>query len=125
MCCAAKGATIAELAHAFDAAISTIWQWKISHPQFFEFYCAIADVKIKPTETRPDPTRDSYIHSNPRLDGNGARVDRAEFERELIRTRMGKGPGACEGEGVILGRKPRLTSHQRREAIARREAERC
>jgi hypothetical protein len=32
----AKGATIAELAAAFDVAISTIWLWKISHPEFFE-----------------------------------------------------------------------------------------
>lgn len=32
----AKGATIAEIAAAFDVAISTIWQWKISHPEFFE-----------------------------------------------------------------------------------------
>lgn len=32
----AKGATIAELAAAFDVAISTIWQWKITHPEFFE-----------------------------------------------------------------------------------------
>jgi hypothetical protein len=32
----AKGATIAELAAAFDVAISTIWLWKISHPAFFE-----------------------------------------------------------------------------------------
>ena len=32
----AKGATIAELAAAFDVAISTIWLWKTSHPEFFE-----------------------------------------------------------------------------------------
>ncbi len=32
----AKGATVAELAAAFDVAISTIWMWKISHPEFFE-----------------------------------------------------------------------------------------
>lgn len=32
----ARGATVAELATAFDVAISTIWQWKISHPEFFE-----------------------------------------------------------------------------------------
>ncbi|OPH81827.1 hypothetical protein [Nitrobacter vulgaris] len=32
----AKGATIAELAAAFDVAISTIWLWKVSHPEFFE-----------------------------------------------------------------------------------------
>jgi hypothetical protein len=32
----AKGATIAELAVAFDVAISTIWLWKISDPEFIE-----------------------------------------------------------------------------------------
>lgn len=31
-----KGATIAELADAFDVAISTIWQWKVAHKEFFE-----------------------------------------------------------------------------------------
>jgi DNA invertase Pin-like site-specific DNA recombinase len=46
----------------------------------------------------------------------------AEFERELIRTRTGEGRERAKTRGVILGRKPKLTSHQRREAIARREA---
>src|SRR3954469_235567 len=46
----------------------------------------------------------------------------AEFERELIRTRTGKGRERAKARGVILGRKPKLTNHQRREAIARREA---
>jgi DNA invertase Pin-like site-specific DNA recombinase len=46
----------------------------------------------------------------------------AEFERELIRTRTGEGRERAIARGVILGRKPKLTSHQRREAIARREA---
>src|SRR5258707_6423800 len=46
----------------------------------------------------------------------------AEFERELIRTRTGEGCERAKARGVILGRKPKLTSHQRREAIARREA---
>ena len=32
----AKGATVAELAVAFDVAISTIWMWKINHKEFFE-----------------------------------------------------------------------------------------
>jgi transposase-like protein len=32
----AKGATIAEIANAFGVAISTIWQWKINHEEFFE-----------------------------------------------------------------------------------------
>jgi transposase len=34
----------------------------------------------------------------------------------------GRGARTCKGEGVILGRKPKLTTHQRKEAIARREA---
>jgi DNA invertase Pin-like site-specific DNA recombinase len=46
----------------------------------------------------------------------------AEFERELIRTRTGEGRERAKARGVILGRKPKLTSHQRKEAIARREA---
>src|ERR1700685_1984826 len=46
----------------------------------------------------------------------------AEFERELIRTRAGEGREGAKARGIILGRKPKLTSHQRREAIARREA---
>jgi hypothetical protein len=45
------------------------------------------------------------------------------FERELIRTRTGEGRQRAKARGVILGRKPKLTSHQRREAIAR--PERC
>src|SRR5438874_9594347 len=46
----------------------------------------------------------------------------AEFERELIRTRTGEGRERAKARGVVLGRKPKLTAHQRREAIARREA---
>src|SRR5438309_578071 len=46
----------------------------------------------------------------------------AEFERELIRTRHGEGRERAKARGVMLGRKPTLTSHQKREAIARREA---
>src|SRR4030088_852916 len=46
----------------------------------------------------------------------------AEFERELIRTRTGEGRERAKARGVVMGRKPKLTSHQRREAIARREA---
>jgi DNA invertase Pin-like site-specific DNA recombinase len=46
----------------------------------------------------------------------------AEFERELIRTRTGEGRERAKARGVVLGRKPKLTIHQRREAIARREA---
>ena len=46
----------------------------------------------------------------------------AEFERELIRTRTGEGRERAKARGVILGRKPKLSPHQRREALARREA---
>lgn len=46
----------------------------------------------------------------------------AEFERELIRTRTGEGRARAVARGVRLGRKPKLTGHQRKEAIARREA---
>jgi DNA invertase Pin-like site-specific DNA recombinase len=45
----------------------------------------------------------------------------AEFERELIRTRTGEGRERAKARGVRMGRKPKLTPHQRREALARRE----
>jgi DNA invertase Pin-like site-specific DNA recombinase len=45
----------------------------------------------------------------------------AEFERDLIRTRTGDGRARAKERGVKLGRKPKLTPHQKREAIARRE----
>jgi DNA invertase Pin-like site-specific DNA recombinase len=46
----------------------------------------------------------------------------AEFERELIRTRTGEGRERAKARGIVMGRTPKLTAHQRREAIARREA---
>ena len=46
----------------------------------------------------------------------------AEFERELIRARTGEGRERAKARGVRLGRKPKLTAHQQREAVARREA---
>jgi DNA invertase Pin-like site-specific DNA recombinase len=46
----------------------------------------------------------------------------AEFERELIRARTGEGRERAKARGVRLGRKPKLNSHQRREALKRREA---
>jgi DNA invertase Pin-like site-specific DNA recombinase len=46
----------------------------------------------------------------------------AEFERDLIRARTSEGRARAVARGVKLGRKPKLTPHQQREAIARREA---
>jgi len=45
----------------------------------------------------------------------------AEFERDLIRARTGEGRARAKARGVRLGRKPKLTPHQIREALARRE----
>ncbi len=45
----------------------------------------------------------------------------AEFERELIRARTGEGRDRARAQGVKMGRKPKLTPHQRREAIRRRD----
>jgi DNA invertase Pin-like site-specific DNA recombinase len=45
----------------------------------------------------------------------------AEFERELIRARTSEGRARAKARGVKLGRKFKLTPHQRREALARRE----
>jgi DNA invertase Pin-like site-specific DNA recombinase len=44
----------------------------------------------------------------------------AEFERELIRARTGEGRKRAQARGVRFGRKPKLTMHQRQEALARR-----
>src|SRR6266478_8832949 len=45
----------------------------------------------------------------------------AEFERELIRIRTGEGRARTKANGQSLGRKPKLTPHQQREAIQRRD----
>ena len=45
----------------------------------------------------------------------------AEFERELIRTRTGEGRARAVARGQRMGRPPKLTPHQRREAIRWRE----
>jgi DNA invertase Pin-like site-specific DNA recombinase len=46
----------------------------------------------------------------------------AEFERELIKARTDDGRKRAQARGVHFGRKPKLTHHQRQEAIARRQA---
>ena len=46
----------------------------------------------------------------------------AEFERELIRQRTGEGRERAKARGIRFGRKPKLTAHQRHEAITRRAA---
>src|ERR1700739_1193212 len=45
----------------------------------------------------------------------------AEFEKELIRTRTGEGRARAKAPGKSLGRKPKLTPHQKQEAIHRRD----
>ena len=45
----------------------------------------------------------------------------AEFERDLIRTRTGEGRARAVARGQRMGRPPKLTPHQRREAIKRRD----
>jgi DNA invertase Pin-like site-specific DNA recombinase len=45
----------------------------------------------------------------------------AEFERELIRARTSEGRARAKDNGVKLGRKFKLTPHQRKEARERRE----
>jgi DNA invertase Pin-like site-specific DNA recombinase len=46
----------------------------------------------------------------------------AEFERELIRARTGEGRERAKARGVKMGRRPKLTDHQKREALKRRDA---
>src|SRR5258707_8271148 len=44
----------------------------------------------------------------------------AEFERDLIRARTGEGRARAVARGQRMGRPPKLTPHQKREAIKRR-----
>jgi DNA invertase Pin-like site-specific DNA recombinase len=44
-----------------------------------------------------------------------------EFERDLIRARGGEGRERAKARGVKLGRKPKLSAHQQREAIRWRD----
>ena len=46
----------------------------------------------------------------------------AEFERELIRARTGEGRARAVAAGVRMGRKPKLTPHQVKEALRRVDA---
>ena len=41
----------------------------------------------------------------------------AEFERDLIRTRTGEGRARAKTRGVHMGRPPKPTAHQKREAL--------
>jgi DNA invertase Pin-like site-specific DNA recombinase len=45
----------------------------------------------------------------------------SEFERDLIRARIGERRARARERGVKLGRKPKLKPHQQREAKKRRE----
>src|SRR5271157_5892906 len=45
----------------------------------------------------------------------------AEFERDLVRSRTGEGRARAVARGVKMGRPPKLTPHQQREAIKRRD----
>ena len=46
----------------------------------------------------------------------------AEFERSLILQRTNEGRAKAKAEGVQFGRKPKLTAHQRHEALKRLDA---
>jgi DNA invertase Pin-like site-specific DNA recombinase len=46
----------------------------------------------------------------------------AEFERTLIHQRTSEGRERAKKDGVRFGRPPKLTLHQRREALARKVA---
>lgn len=41
----------------------------------------------------------------------------AEFERELIRARTGEGRARAKERGVHMGRPPKLTAHQKKDAL--------
>jgi hypothetical protein len=45
----------------------------------------------------------------------------AEFERDLIRARTGEGRARAVASGQKMGRPPKLTPHQQKEAIKRRD----
>jgi len=45
----------------------------------------------------------------------------AEFERDLIRVRTGEGRDRAKARGVKMGRPPKMTPHQIKEALRRRD----
>src|ERR1700760_4842040 len=45
----------------------------------------------------------------------------AEFERDLIHARTGEGRERAKARGVKMGRKPKLTPHQKQEILRRKE----
>jgi len=45
----------------------------------------------------------------------------AEFERDLIRARTSEGRERAKARGVRMGRKPKLTTHQKQEILRRKE----
>jgi len=45
----------------------------------------------------------------------------AEFERDLIRARTSEGRERAKARGVRMGRKPKLTPHQRQEILRRKD----
>src|SRR5436305_566816 len=74
-----------------------------------------------------NPARGSRSRATGRTDFPSAKrlcwvFGRSGREHELIRTRAGEWRERAKARGVILGRKAKLTGHQRREAIGRREA---
>ena len=48
----------------------------------------------------------------------------ADVERDLIRTRTADGRSRAQKRGQRMGRRPKLTEHQKREAIRRRDRDR-
>ena len=46
----------------------------------------------------------------------------AEFERDLVRARTGEGRARAIARGVKMGRRPKMTPHQVKEALKRRDA---
>jgi DNA invertase Pin-like site-specific DNA recombinase len=61
---------------------------------------------------------DAHVHQ---LTNAGCTKDLAEFECDLIWMRTGEGCKQARARGVKMGRKPKLTPHQQREAIKRKD----